>query len=66
MSEQLVIQATVAVSRELDGIEMGVLGDGTPYLSGRGVARVCGAAVSTIINQEDHWAGCKLDKMGPN
>jgi hypothetical protein len=36
MGEQLEIQYTIAIFKEVDGIEMGVLDDGTPYLSGRG------------------------------
>jgi hypothetical protein len=57
-NEQLVLR-DVLVSKEIDGLEMGVLHDGTPYMTGRAVARLCGAAVSTIINQEDQWADGK-------
>jgi hypothetical protein len=60
MGEQLEL-VKVAVSKEIDGVDMGVLSDGTAYLSGRGVARLCGVAVSTIINQADQWAQGKRD-----
>lgn len=56
MSKQLTLQV---VAKEVDGIEMGVLGDGRAYLTGRGLARLCGAAASTIINQKDEWAAGK-------
>ena len=59
MSQQLVIACTVDVSKEVDGIEMGVLSDGTAYLTGRGVARLCGASDSTIRNQRDEWSAGK-------
>lgn len=33
---------------EVDGIEMGVTEDGTPFLTGRGLATVCGISASTL------------------
>lgn len=50
---------TVVVANDIEGIEMGVLSDHTTYMTGRAVARLCGAAVSTIINQKDEWAAGK-------
>jgi len=41
MTGQMVLAGTVEVTKEVDGIEMGVLTDGTAYLTGRGVARLC-------------------------
>src|ERR1044072_4547302 len=61
MGEQLVIQATVAIEKEINGIGLGVLEDGTPFLSGQGLARICGVAPSTIINQKDQWAAGKRE-----
>jgi hypothetical protein len=57
---QLVI-GSVLVQKEIDGLEMGVHEDGTPYLTGQGLARLCDAAPSTIINQKDQWAAGKRD-----
>lgn len=34
---------------EIDGIGMGVFNDGTPYLTGRGLARLCGVDNATIV-----------------
>lgn len=33
---------------EIDGVGMGVLSDGTPYLTGRGLARMCGVDEALI------------------
>lgn len=37
-------------SKKVDGLEMGVLNDGTPFLTGRGLARACGISNSTLVN----------------
>ena len=59
--EQTKLAIRIAVAKEIDGLEMGVLEDSTPYLSGRSLARLCGTAVSTIINQADQWNAGKRD-----
>lgn len=33
---------------EIEGVAMGVLNDGTPYLTGRGLAEMCGVHHSVI------------------
>lgn len=38
----------VLISKEVDDIEMGVLSDGTPFLTGRSLARLCGISASTM------------------
>lgn len=45
----------VAISKEIDGIEMGVLKDGTPYLSSRGLAALCGVSPSVVITHVAQW-----------
>lgn len=45
-----------AYHAEIDGIEMGVLENGVPYLTARGLASLCGAAPSTIIELGNNWA----------
>lgn len=60
--EQLTLAVTIA--KEIDGIEMGVLQDGRAYVNGRSLARLCGAAASTIINQGDRWLdGDRTNKL---
>ena len=41
---------------EIDGIDMGVLSDGTPFLSTRGLAAICGLAPSTLIEWAQRWS----------
>lgn len=55
MGSQMVMNALVAVSNTIDGVEMGVMEDGTPFLTGRGLARLCGVAHSSVIRQSDTW-----------
>lgn len=57
MTDELVLSHSVniAVSKEVDGVEMGVLSDGRSYFSARGLALVCGVAASAIINQGKRW-----------
>jgi hypothetical protein len=38
----------VFVVKEIDDLEMGVLSNGTPFLTGRSLARLCGIAASTM------------------
>lgn len=61
MGEQLVLQGALAAPKVIDGIEMGVLEDGTPYFTGRAVAALCGVAISTVIEQKAAWAAGKRD-----
>ena len=53
---QIELPLQIAASKEVDGIEMGVLSDGTPYLSARGLARMAGIAPSTLIAAAAAWA----------
>lgn len=46
---------SIAIAKEIDGLEMGVLNDGRSYMTGRSLARLCGVAPSTIINQAERW-----------
>lgn len=47
-SSQLVLKLEIPPQGVLRGIEMGVLPDGTPFLSQRGVAEICGVQPSVI------------------
>lgn len=47
---------------ERDGIEMGILENGMPYLSESGLAKMCGVARSTIQNRANSWHQKKLTK----
>lgn len=57
MADELVLSTpvNVAVSKEVDGIEMGVLSDGRSYFTARGLARLIGTGPSTILTQGKRW-----------
>ena len=40
---------------EVDGIQMGVLSDGTPYLTLRGLARMCGIDHAALLRLANNW-----------
>jgi len=54
-AEQLRLDLQVAAEREIDGVAMGVLSDGTPYLTIRGLARMCGVDHASIIRITGDW-----------
>ncbi len=41
--------------KEIDGVGMGVLSDGTAYLTGRGLARLCGMPNARIVELGQNW-----------
>ena len=51
---QMELELKVVTSKEVDGIEMGVLDDGTPFLTERGLAKACGVSNSTLVKYSDH------------
>lgn len=53
--EQLRFDLQIAVEREIDGVGMGVLSDGTPFLNIRGLARMCGVDHTNIIRVTADW-----------
>jgi hypothetical protein len=44
------LQLAVATARSINGVEMGVFADGSSFLTGRGLAAVCGV-VPSVVNQ---------------
>lgn len=42
--------------KEIDGVGMGVLSDGTAFLTGRGLARLCGIANPRIVELGQNWS----------
>jgi hypothetical protein len=41
--------------KEIDGVGMGVLSDGTAFLTGRGLARLCGISNPRIVELGQNW-----------
>ncbi len=52
---QGILPIAVTKSVEIDSVGMGVLADGTPFLSGRGLARLCGVSNSVIVEIGNEW-----------
>lgn len=49
---------------EADGFEMGVMSDGTPYLTASGLAFICGTARSNMITMVNDWQNQRLLPRG--
>lgn len=54
-SKQLSLDLKVDKEAEVDGIGMGVLSDGTPFLNQRGLARLCGVQNAHIGTISSDW-----------
>jgi hypothetical protein len=52
---QGVLDLQIQKEIEIDGVGMGVLTDGTPFLTGRGLARLCGVDSSRISEIAADW-----------
>lgn len=52
---QLRLDLQVAAEQEIDGVGMGVLSDGTPFLTIRGLARMCGVDHTMIVRMTQGW-----------
>ena len=55
-SKQYQLPLGIEKEVEIDGVGMGVLTDGTPYLTARGLARICGVNHTLILRMARHWA----------
>ncbi len=55
--KQLTINLKIEKQVKRDGVDMGVLSDGTAFLSGRGLARLCGVSSSTMSEILADWNG---------
>ena len=54
--KQIELNLEVVTSKDIDGVEMGVLNDGTPFLTERGLARAAGVDKTSIANQAKNYA----------
>ena len=61
--EQLVLALKIEKQIEIDGIGMGVLSDGTAFLTGRGLARLCGIDSSRISEMGANWGKDPIPPM---
>lgn len=54
--KQLVLDIGVQVQKDVNGIEMGVLENGVPFLTQNGLAKIAGTARSVIYDIAQEWA----------
>jgi len=54
-SGQLILDLGVEIQRDVNGIEMGVLENGIPYLTQTGLAKISGTARSVIFDITQEW-----------
>ena len=59
-SAQFALDLKIEKQIEIDGIGMGVLNDGTAFLNGRGLARLCGIDSSRISEMGNDWEESNL------
>lgn len=50
------LDISIQTSGTIDGVEMGVLSDGTAYLTARGLARLCGVDHGSILDIGAYWS----------
>lgn len=58
--KQLALDLTIAKEVEVDGVGMGVLSNGVPYLTGRGLARMCDIDQKSVVQMAQGWAESPL------
>lgn len=49
--------------KEIDGVGMGVLSDGTAFLTGRGLARLCDVSNARIVEMGQNWGAKSTNAM---
>ena len=52
---QLNLNLEIAIEVEIDGVGMGVFGDRAPFLTLRGLARMCGIDHTTLVKLTSEW-----------
>lgn len=62
---QLKLDLGIEVEKEVGGVEMGVLENGIPYLTQRGLAAMAGAARSTIQELTTEWQQAQTSGVFP-
>lgn len=62
---QLTLDLGIEVEKNVNGIEMGVLQNGLPYLTQRGLAQMSGAARSSIQEITQQWEDSWDDPIAP-
>lgn len=64
--QQYALDLSIEVERDVGGVEMGVLGNGIPYLTQKGLSQLCGIARSTIFDISLEWEDSYDDPITKN
>lgn len=64
-SKQLVLDIGVEVQRDVNGVEMGVLENGIPFLTQTGLALLAGVSRSVIFDISQEWEKSHLSEVIP-
>lgn len=59
---QIELPLDIAAEREINGVGMGVLTNGVPFLTLRGLARMCGVDHSMIVRISEQWFDTPLKR----
>lgn len=54
-SGQYILDLGIEIQKDVNGIEMGVLENGIPYLTQTGLSKICGTARSVIFDISQEW-----------
>lgn len=63
LARQIPLDLGVQIQKNVDGIEMGVLDNGVPYLTQVGLAKLCGASRPTISEVSKEWEEKFVDSV---
>jgi len=58
--DQYTLDLHIAAEAEIDGVGMGVLSDGSAFLTLRGLSRMCGADIAAIVRITSGWLDTPL------
>jgi hypothetical protein len=61
---QTLMKLTPVLEKEIDGIGMGVMSDGSAYLTARGLARMCGVDHTKILDVANNWSSEQFKPRG--
>lgn len=65
LPEQLPLDLGIQIEKSVGGIEMGILDNGLPYLTQRGLSSITGAARSTVFELTKEWEDGYDDPIPP-
>ena len=61
---QTLMQLKPVLEKEIDGIGMGVMPDGSAYLTARGLARMCGIDHTLVLDLANNWSAAQFKPRG--